>query len=354
MTNLEFSVPYNMNAKTLSEYYSMNECSGNKITEVYLSGPQEYFASGRAMGKLDMDSFLLIVKRIHVLGFKVNLLLNSTCEGEDWYTSDMQKKTVEYLEMLHKEHGLESVTIANPIFINMIKNRIPDIEIYASVLCDINSLKRAEIFTDLGADVIIPDPCINHDLELLKEIKKVTGVKLKLMVNEGCLSNCPFRKFHINYISHVSKNTGSEKPVFFKYCNEVFRQDPSQILKSGWIRPEDMHKYIEITSSIKIVGRASPESKIIRAVKAYMDEKWDGDLLDILTGSLEQYSMVNGICLNNRLLEQYGFFEKVTSCGKDCNKCNYCDALASELVEYGLYTGEKEIDAKDKFPNLKE
>ncbi|MDD4924195.1 MAG: U32 family peptidase [Dehalococcoidales bacterium] len=352
MANLQFSVPYNMNAKTLAEYSRMNECGGNKITEVYLSGPQEFSASGRAMGKLDTDSFLLIVKRIHSMGFKVNLLMNATCEGEDWYTSDVQEKKVEYIEMLHNEHGLESVTIANPIYINIVKNRLPDIEIYASVLSDINSIHRAIIFADLGADAIVPDPSINHNLELLKEIKDVTDLKIKLMVNEGCLYMCPFRKFHINYMSHISKKLSSEKPVFFKYCNEVFRSDPSQILKSGWIRPEDMQKYGEITDSFKIVGRASPESKILRAVKAYMDEKWDGDLLDILAGSLEQYSMVNGICLSNKLLGEYGFFEKVTSCGQNCNKCNYCDALAAQLVEYGLYTGEKEIDAQDKFPQV--
>ena len=352
MANFEFSVPYNMNARTLAEYNKINECSNNKITEVYLSGPQEFSGSDRAMGKLDMDSFLLVVKRIHSLGFRVNLLIDSTCEGEDWYNSEVQNKTIEYLEMLYKEHRVESVTIANPIYINIVRNCLPDIEIHASVLSDINTLERAIIFANLGANVIIPDPCINYNLELLKEIKEVTNVKIKLMVNEGCLNKCPFRKFHINYISHVSKKLAIEKPVFFKFCNEVFKKDPSQILKSGWVRPEDVKRYSEITDSFKVVGRASPESKIVRAVKAYMDEKWDGDLLDILTGSLEQYSMVNGVCLNNKILGNYGFFEKVASCSKTCSKCNYCDVLASELVEYDLYTWEKEIDAEDKFPRV--
>lgn len=344
MTSLEFSVPYNDDLETLEEVFRLKKLGDNRIREIYLSGPQEYSASGRVMDKLDLDLFLDTVDRIHREDLRVNLIINSTCEGSEWYTPDTRNKTLDYLELVHKKHGVESVTIANPIYINEVRKRLPDIEICASVLSDIDCLERAIIFTRLGANVITPDVSINRNLELLKEIKRVTGAELKLMVNEGCLYKCPFRKFHFNYISHISKEGGIEKGYFLYPCHNVIREDPSQILKSGWIRPEDTRKYSEITSFFKIVGRALPKSKVIRATRAYLEESWDGDILDIVSSSLGAFAIKYATYLDNKSLGKYGFFEKVTSCGQNCTQCNYCEQLASKLIGGGEFTEEKMED----------
>ena len=47
MGNLEFSVPYNNDPETLAEIFRFKEHKGNRIREIYLSGPQEYSGSGR-------------------------------------------------------------------------------------------------------------------------------------------------------------------------------------------------------------------------------------------------------------------------------------------------------------------
>jgi len=343
MTALEFSVPYNEDAKSLDKIFELKKLGENKITEVFLSGPQEYSSSGRVMDELSMDMFLVAVERIHKEGLRVNLVINTTCEGSEWYTPAAHNKTLDYLELVHKKYGVESVTIANPIYISEVRKRLPDIEICASVLADIDCLERAIVFTKLGANVITPDVSINRNLELLKEIKRVTGTKLKLMVNEGCLHKCPFRKFHFNYISHLSKKSGREL-VFVPYCDRVIKEDPSQILKSGWIRPEDTGKYGEITSFFKIVGRALPTSKVIRAIKAYLEESWDGDLMDIVSSSLGRYAINHATYLDNKTLGEYKFFENVTSCSRNCSQCSYCNELAKKLVEVVGFTEEKMED----------
>ena len=343
MTTLEFSVPYNEDTKSLDDIFKLKELGENKITEVFLSGPQEYSASGRVMDELNLDMFLNAVDRIHREGLRANLIMNATCEGSEWYTTSVRNKTLDYLELVHKKHGVESVTIANPIYISEVRERLPNIEICASVLADIDCLERAIIFTKLGANVITPDVSINRNLELLKEIKRVTGTELKIMVNEGCLNKCPFRKFHFNYISHESKKSGREL-VFVPYCDRVIREDPSQILKSGWIRPEDTRKYSDITSFFKIVGRALPTSKVIRAIKAYLGESWDGDLLDIVSSSLGRYALNHGTYLDNKTLGEYKFFERVTSCGQNCSQCSYCNEIAQKLVATVGFTEEKMED----------
>ena len=344
MANFEFSAPYNEDLETLDEIFKLKELNGNIITEVYLSGPQEYSGSGRLMPKLAMDRFIEIVDKIHKEGLRVNLLMNTTCEGGDWYSSDIHKPKMEYLRLVHEEHGVEAVTLANPLFIREVRKRFPDIEICASVLSEVDCMQRAIIIREYGADVVTPDMNINRNLGLLRDIKEATGLRLKLMVNEGCLYKCPFRRYHFNYTSHKSKEVSGECGIFFDNCVRVSAKDPSQVLKSCWIRPEDISKYGEITNYFKIVGRSLSKSNVIRCIKAYMQESWNGGLLDIMCDSFFVFNQKYGAYLDNKSLDEYGFFEKVTSCNKDCYRCNYCEELAKKLFMFRGFTQEGRED----------
>jgi collagenase-like PrtC family protease len=363
MAGLEFSVPYNNDPETLTELFKLKELNGNHIREVYLSGPQQYFAAGRIVEEMDEVKFVSIVDRIHKEGLRVNLIMNPTCEGTEWYKADVVEMKMDFLNRMHKEHDLEAITIANPIYIKEVRRRFPDIEICASVLGDIDCVQRALIFSRAGANVITPDPNINRNLQLLKGIKEATHIKLKLMVNEGCLYKCPFRKFHFNYISHKSKELGPvEEDVFFFNCSQVIDNDHSQLLKSGWIRPEDVSKYNDIATFFKIVGRERPGSLVIRATKAYLNESWDGDLLDIMCSSINKYGLDFGAHLDNKSLSENGFFEKITSCDRDCFNCSFCDNLASKLIklkvltrgkleDLGLIEIAKQLEKRDGLPS---
>jgi len=165
------------------------------------------------------------------------------------------------------------------------------------------------------------------------------------MVNEGCLYKCPFRKFHFNVVSHYSKELDNKNkaylPDFFKFCSAVIIEDNSQILKSGWIRPEDVHKYSEITRFYKVVDRGAMGSRVLRATRAYLEESWDGDLLDLLGSSFLSFSIKYGAYLDNKKLGELGFFEKVTSCDRNCTQCNYCKNITNKLLMLGGLTKEK-------------
>lgn len=347
MSSLEFSVPYNNDPETLPEVFRMKEQNGNRIREIYLSGPQEHSGSGRIAPEMDFSEFTHIVDSIHREGIRVNLLLNSVCEGSDWYSPAALSSTMDYLKQAHENHGVEAVTIANPLYIREVRRRFPSIEICASVLGDIDCVQKAVIFKKAGADAITPDVDINRNLTLLKKIKDRTGLEIKLMVNEGCLFQCAFRKFHFNYISHKSRKPGagkgvkSEDNVFSLNCIQLSKTDPSQILKSGWIRPEDARRYGEITGYFKIVGRTSSKSMLLRAVSAYLNENWNGDLLELMAGNLYSVGMSHLMHLDNRSLDEIGFFDKVCSCDKECSECEYCSALVDTLIKRGVFTPSK-------------
>jgi collagenase-like PrtC family protease len=350
MGQLEFSVPYNNDPSTLPEIFRFKLYNGNRIKEIYLSGPQEFSGSGRIAPEMDLGEFAGIVEKIHNEGIRVNLLLNSICEGSDWYSSEVLKSTMDYLRRVHEDLGVEAITISNPLYIREVRKRFPDLEICASVLSDINCVEKAVIFRKAGADVITPDVDINRNLPLLKKIKDATHAEIKLMVNEGCLFRCAFRKFHFNYISHKSRKPGAAKGVkaednvFSLNCIQLSKSDPSQILKSCWIRPEDAQKYGQITNYFKLVGRTSSKSMLIRSLEAYMQESWDGDLLELMAGNLYSVGMSHLMHVDNKSLDAVKFFEKVTSCDKECSECAYCSELIGKLMRRGIFTAAKMED----------
>jgi len=347
MSGLEFSIPYNNDPDSLPEIFRVKERLGNRIREIYLSGPQEFSGAGRIAPELSFDEFARIVRLIHDRGIRVNLLLNSICEGSDWYSPGVLNSTMEYLRRAHQDHGVEAVTIANPLYIREVRRRFPQIEITASVLGDIDCVQKAVIFRKAGADIITPHVDINRNLALLKKIREKTGAEIKLMVNEGCLFQCAFRKFHFNYISHKSRTPApgkaarAEDNVFSVNCMQLSKNDLSQILKSAWIRPEDAARYCEISRYFKLVGRTSSKSMLLRSVEAYMDESWNGDLLELMAGNLYSVGMSHLLHLDNKSLDEAGFFDKVISCNKECDECGYCDALAAKLVRRGVLTPAK-------------
>ena len=132
MTNLEFSTPYNGDPETLKEVLSLKTLGNNKIREVYLSGPQKYSGSGRVANELSLSQFITLVDEIHKAGIRVNLVLNPTCEGSNWYHPEVVNAKMEYLRLVHEEHGVEAVTIANPIYIQEVRRLFTDMEICAS------------------------------------------------------------------------------------------------------------------------------------------------------------------------------------------------------------------------------
>lgn len=336
---MEFSVPYNNDLETLQEILKLKQVGENRIREIYLSGPQEYAGSGRITTELGMSQFSEVVRQIHDHGIRVNLLLNATCAGGDWYSPESLNAQMEYLAHAHLELGVEAVTIANPLYISQVRSGFPDLEISASVLGDIDCVQRAVIFSQAGASVITPDVNVNRNLEMLHAIRKAGGAELKLMVNEGCLYKCPFRKFHFNYISHKSKDLGPvEDDYFFGNCTRLTYGDPSQIFRSCWIRPEDMAKYAGVSTYFKIVGRTRPKSFLVRTVRAYMQQAWEGNLLEILCSSLNQYALEYGAHLDNRSLDEVGFFQKVTSKSGESDEDSYYSDLARDLVRFHVLT----------------
>lgn len=340
MAQLEFSVPYNGNAVTLRQLIALQGRGGNVIREIYLNAPQSITGSGRVGNVTTLDEFAETVKVIREANIRIDITMNSTCDGGDWYEKETLERQIGFIRDMHEQQGVEAVTLANPFLIEQAREACPDLEISASVLADIDCFSRAEAFALAGATTMTVDTSLNRDLKLLRQIHEKLGVELKLMVNEGCLNKCPFRKFHMNLISHKSQEERDEGTSFSFACGDIIGRDAGQIFKSNWIRPEDLRRYDGITRFFKIVGRDMMPSKVLRCTAAYMDESYDGNLFDLLCSSIGYFGIEFRAHIDNKALDKTSFFKRTSTCNRQCQRCTYCADLADELLGYGWITRE--------------
>ena len=344
MPGLAFSFPYNGDTAVLDAQLAMNGRNGNRVREIYLGVPQEVSGSGRAgsEGRLGTDEFVATVERIHDAGVGVDMTMNATCGGSEWYSEEGVSRIVDFVRTMHEEHGVEAVTLANPFHIERVRSACPDIEISASVLAEIDCVSRAQAFADAGATTFTPATSINRDLKQLAAIGRATGLEVKLMVNEGCLYKCPYRLFHMNLISHRSKEGTAEGRDFSFACGDRIERDPAEIFRSNWVRPEELSLYAKTCSAsyFKIVGRDMLASKVLRSCTAYLDESYDGNLLDLMCSSIGFYNVEKSAFIDNKALGTSGYFKRLSSCNRKCHECAYCSELAAKYVRYGWVTEE--------------
>lgn len=348
MSGLEFSLPYNGSLRTLDAQLALNGRGGNRVREVYLNVPQEIAGSGRAGGsdRMTEEEFVRIVERVHAAGVGVDMTMNATCGGSAWYADEQVAKLVGFVRRMHEDHGVEAVTLANPFHIERVRAACPRLEISASVLSEIDCMARAQAFADAGATTFTPATSINRDLKLLAAIARRTGLEVKLMVNEGCLYKCPYRTFHMNLISHRSQEAQPEGQAFSFACGDRIERDPAEVFRSNWVRPEELAPYAKAGAArfFKVVGRDMLASKVLRSCRAYLDEDYDGNLLDLMCSSIGFYNVETSARIDNKALGASGYFKRLSTCNRKCHDCTYCTELARKFLRYGWVTEENLYD----------
>lgn len=109
------------------------------------------------------------------------------------------------------------------------------------------------------------------------------------------------------------------------------------LLKLCWIRPEDIKYYTAIgIHYFKLQGRHTfvKGGDPVRTVKAYFEESFDGNLMDLLTMFAKLTSFT--VPVDNKKLQGFlkPFYEKKNFCQNDCTDCKYCKTFAKKCIDY--------------------
>lgn len=151
------------------------------------------------------------------------------------------------------------------------------------------------------------------------------------MANEGCIYHCPFKPAHDAHIA--LSNTGLVREATFRMnqtlgCHAYFNTHPHRLLKSPFIRPEDLNHYRGMADGIKLCGRTLGPAFLKRCIRAYGDRTFEGNLLALMDAS---GFMADRVHIPNPALGP-DFFTTLTSCTKQCKGCKICPSIFKQIA----------------------
>jgi len=331
-----FKIPHPGHFSALKEIIEVKEVEGlDEVDEVFMGGSPDVMGSGRGVLHAPLiDEIREQTEYAHQYGIKMNITMNATCTGGHHLSFEGYKVFSWYFGELNKA-GVDAVTVAEPYLAELLCD-FP-MQRVISCLAYVESPARAKFYDELGADTITIDTNINRDFRILEGIVKAVSCNVRVIVNEGCIYRCPFRYSHYNLASHLSSLNQPSSPLFapdyyFDKCTSIRLRDPTQILKSAWIRPEDLKAYEAIgITEFKLSGRTKTVNWIIDCMRYYSQRSFKGNVLEILDcPQMLRYLFY----IDNEELE--GSIEQWKRCKKVCNDCGYCDKLVKEALTIQL------------------
>lgn len=293
---MKFDLATNFDPKLIHFVKKYN--SGGAITSVFGKLRSDVLGGGRNAPSLPSVSIKEL--RDHVLlchenGLKFNYLLNPLCLDNREVSVHGHRKLIRFIGHL-ADLGVDGVTINSPYLCNLIRKQFPDFEITIGYHSGIGSLQQIRYWEELGADVLTLVHSVNRNFPLLESLlsyTKQTGTRLRLIANNVCLRDCPYKLSHGTSNAHASQSGHASSGFFIDYnllsCTYRKIANPANLIASEWIRPEDLHFYEalcektgNVNLSIKLLERTKKTSFLTRVVQAYMDRSYEGNLLEIM------------------------------------------------------------------------
>ena len=302
-----FTMPCLWDEQKEQEIMDIVPQNGRKLTELYGTVPNEVIVTGRynkVLNEMSKEKALDFKRSfVEKKGVKFAYLLNAPIDIK----TVQEEKIEEYLDWIINRFRADSLTISSKSLLKKVRELYPKVAINISTIAGIKDVKDFEKFVQFEPKrIILHHDCV-RDIVSLKKIQtqcEKNDIILELMVNESCLNHCPLRKAHYNCLAD---NVDDRK--FHRTCNLEKIANPYQFLYANYIRPEDIDLYSDMgIHYFKITGRSKPIQWHYEVVKAYLEGKYEGNLIRLLAidPSLEAEKM---IWLNNRSLN--GFAEEL-------------------------------------------
>ncbi len=321
---------------------------------------------GFVLPQVNRDYVKRYIQACHGKGIEFSYLLNAPCLGNLQYSRKGYRQIIDLLEWID-EAGADSVVVGVPYLIDLIRKRFPRLKVKASTTARVNTVRKALQYEDMGVEEIIIDEHINREFKTLEAIRKAVKCNLEILVNNICLWQCPYNYEHVNHDGHASREGEEEANCYLQYpgylCLYRKLTEPVELLKSPWIRPEDLPHYEALGyDRFKITERFKRTPLLVEHVKAYENRRYDGNLLDLFTlprkgaftplhleyfikpehvnilkvSELEKVfdlEVRQLIQMDNRKLDGFiEHFKKVDCNQTSCSECLYCEKVFHEVA----------------------
>lgn len=270
----------------------------HQIRTIFGKMRKDIFGGGRAsmtLPQLSLKELKAYINMCHSNKILFNYLINPACLGNREVNPHFHKKIVRYIGDLC-DAQIDAVTVNSPYLCELIKKQFPHLRITVGVAVGINDIQHIQSWYDLGANEITLTHDMNRNFLGLENILRFTkgrNITVRLIANNICLHACPFASNHSKGQAHASQKGSKSSNLFVDYnllsCNHRKLENPELLISSEWIRPEDVHYYEELCDkvgnynlSLKLLDRTKTTNFLLRVVKAYIEESYDGNLIDIV------------------------------------------------------------------------
>ena len=347
----------------------IDRLEGSDVTSLYGQIWGDPLGGGRMLlfiPKIDRKTASDFIKKADQKGIQFNYLANAACLDNEEFTRNGYRKIREHLDWIVLS-GASMVTVTLPFLAQIIKKHYPHLKICASSFARIQTVQAARYWEDLGADKLILPELVSRDFKTLEIIRNAVGCELELIANHSCLYYCPQDLHHRNLVSHASQyghpSGGFAADICKLSCQRMKLADPAELIRSRWIRPEDVGVYEEIgIDCLKLVERFRETKSLMNILDAYRQRRYDGNLAELLTLPQKSVYMPPNIELldrsdlmdtghmetivsilrepftgkifidNNQLDGFLAYFKTVDCTHLDCQECGYCERIARKAV----------------------
>ncbi|MBM4324009.1 MAG: hypothetical protein FJ115_10660 [Deltaproteobacteria bacterium] len=272
------------------EFDLLDALKGTSVDALFGKLPFDVIGGARpgfVLPQVDRKFIEKYILACHEKGIEFSYLLNAPCLGNLQYSRKGYGQIIDLIEWV--EHsGADSVVVGVPYLIDLIRKRFPRLKIKASTTARVNTVRKALQYEDMGVEEIIIDEHINREFKTLEAIRKAVKCNLEILVNNICLWQCPYNYEHVNHDGHASREGEEEANCYLQYpgylCLYRKLTEPVELLKSPWIRPEDLPHYEALGyDRFKITERFKRTLLLVEHVKAYENRRYDGNVLDLFT-----------------------------------------------------------------------
>lgn len=337
-----FSIPADFKKDTVLKLAELEKkYPGNKIREVFgnLSGSKWPSGHGFLKSQHYLDSLVELkeyIDRLSAYGIDFNYTFNAAClENGDILKAPLEE-IINYIGDLVAV-GVKRITLASPALIAAVRKHYPELKITASAITHVDSVIKSKWLQELGVQTIVFDEDITRNIKRIRSIASHTDMDTEIIVNSKCTFNCLYRNFHYNSVCH---NFPYDSRIVFSYggnCAALRHNNPVEMIKALWIRPEDLAAYEEIGVTVfKIIGRERlSDIDLLKMVETYFSRSYDGNLIDLIFGFA---TTVKHLYIDNKCLDGFidKFFKEDIDCLSKCtpDQCTHCyDYLQKSLID---------------------
>ena len=311
-----------------------------RLREVYFAWTG--LANGRPFSlkkENEEERIISDLKYCRAHGMKLDLLANATCYGEKAVTEEQRLQLTGIIERLASA-GLypEIVTTTSPYIAKLFKVTYPDIEIRASVSMRLRNTLAFEYLAPLFDSYYICRD-VQRDLPTFHRMAawcRDHGKKLCMLVNSGCVRNCPWQVFHETLHAH---NFSAILPEMYGQgldfiCRTVFKSGHlADFLRGSWIRPEDVHVFEPELESIKLSTRQVHYP--FEIVDAYLSGSYDGNLIRLMDPYPGAFFRPNRID-NKSFPADWVTSGIAAKCAENCTHCGKCEKILEKTLKYDV------------------